>query len=56
MEELLIPLIDAEILHDIIQEEKNALQKATTPERKKALKKRIHEAREMNKKYLTFLN
>ena len=56
MDILLMPIIEAEILQIMIEEEKNALKIETHPERKKIYKKRIQEAREINKRYLTLLN
>ena len=56
MEILIMPIIEAEILQILIEEEKNALKIETHPERKKIYKKRIQEAREINKRYLTLLN
>ena len=56
MEILLIPIIEAETLKIIIQEEKNALKRETRPEVKKMYKIRIQEALEINKRYLTLLN
>ena len=56
MEILIMPIIEAEILQIMIEEEKNALKIETHPERKKIYKKRIQEAREINKRYLTLLN
>lgn len=56
MEILIMPIIEAEILQIMIEEEKNALKRETHPERKKMYKMRIQEAREINKRYLTILN
>lgn len=56
MDRLLMPIIEAEILQIMIEEEKNALKRETHPERKKMYKMRIQEAREINKRYLTLLN
>lgn len=56
MDILLMPIIEAEILKIMIEEEKNALKRETHPERKKIYKMRIQEAREINKRYLTILN
>lgn len=56
MDILLIPILEAETLQIIMQEEKNALKRETHPERKKYYKMRIQEAREINKRYLTILN
>jgi hypothetical protein len=51
-----MPIIEAETLQIMIEEEKNALKRETHPERKKMYKMRIQEAREINKRYLKFLN
>jgi hypothetical protein len=51
-----MPIIEAETLQIIIQEEKNALKRETRPEFKKLYKLRIQEARQINKRYLTLLN
>lgn len=56
MDLLIMPIIEAETLQIIIQEEKNALKRETRPEVKKLYKIRIQEAREINKRYLTILN
>ncbi len=56
MDTLLMPIIEAETLQIIIQEEKDALKRETRPEVKKIYKNRIQEAREINKRYLTLLN
>ena len=56
MEILLMPIIEAETLQIMIEEEKSALKRETHPERIKIYKKRIQEAREINKRYLTLLN
>ena len=56
MDILTTPILEAETLQIIIQEEKNALKRETHPERKKYYKMRIQEAREINKRYLTILN
>ena len=56
MDILLTDIIEAEILQIMIKEEKDALKRETHPERKKMYKKRIQEAREINKRYLTLLN
>ena len=56
MDILLMPIIEAETLQIMIEEEKNALKRETHPERKKMYKMRIQEAREINKRYLTILN
>ena len=56
MEILIMPIIEAEILQIMIEEEKNALKIEMHPERKKIYKMRIQEAREINKRYLTLLN
>jgi hypothetical protein len=56
MDILLMPIIEAETLQIIIQEEKNALKRETRPEVQKLYKMRIQEAREINKRYLTLLN
>ena len=56
MDILLMPIIEAETLQIIIQEEKDALKRETRPEVKKMYKIRIQEARQINKRYLTLLN
>ena len=56
MENLITPILEAEILNEIIQEEKNALKKETHPELEKRRAKRIKEAQQLNKIYLTILN
>ena len=56
METLLIDFLEAEILQIIINEEKASFEKETRPEVKEMRKKRIFEAQEINKKYLTILN
>lgn len=56
MDILTTPILEAETLQIIIQEEKNALKRETHPERIKIYKMRIQEAREINKRYLKFLN
>jgi hypothetical protein len=56
MEKLIYPLIEAESLHEILQEEKQAMKLATNPEHRKAHKKRIKEAKQLNKRFLTLLN
>lgn len=56
MTNILDPIINAQTLQEIIQEEKQAYKIETHPEGKKQRKKRIQEATELNKKYLTILN
>lgn len=56
MDILTTPILEAETLQIIIQEEKSALKRETHPERIKIYKMRIQEALEINKRYLTLLN
>ena len=56
MKNILDTIIDAQTLQEIIQEEKQAYNTETHPEGKKKRKKRIQEATELNKQYLTILN
>jgi hypothetical protein len=53
---ILDPIINAQTLKEIIQEEKQAYNFETNAERKKQRENRIKEATELNKKYLSILN